>query len=270
MHTFCWQRRFYCLVPLFLFWFSAVSEGQTGLSIHSTTMESVEDRLEAALARNGSMEFVETPLRDVVSRLSQQFSVPMLLAPKALEDAGIRLDAPITKKLSDLPFDSLLRLLLTDLELGFTIRHNVIVITTPEDIESNLDTRIYPVLDLVTQRRPDAKQPTLAEVDYEPLIELITRTIAVDTWDEVGGPGSVEALDNAGALVISQPRDIHREVEKLLATLRRVKVYQGIPSIPMRRVESTRVFSNSISTPAGRHLPAASEAWQLPQVHDGN
>ena len=268
MQTSYWQRGSWWQIPLLLFLFSAASQGQTGLSIHSNTMESAEERLEAALARHGSMEFVESPLRDVISELARQFSVPMHLAVKPLEDAGVNPDTPVTAKLSDLPLDSLLRLLLTDLELGYTIRHNVIVITTLEDLESNLDTRIYPVLDLVTQRRPDLKQPKLAEVDYEPLVELVTTTIAPDTWDEVGGPGTVDVLDNAGAMVVSQTRDVHRDVEKLLATLRRVKVEQGIPSIPMRTIKSTRVSPGSVSGPLRRYSPAPAESWQIPQVYD--
>src|SRR4029450_186739 len=152
---------------------------------------------------------VEARLRDAIESLSRQFQVQMLVSAKHLSDAGINVDAPVTKQLQNLPLESILRLLLEDFDLGFTIRDNVIVITSHEDLEGQLKTRIYPVLDLVAQRG-SKNPPAAAEADYDSLIDAITTTIDPHAWDAVGGPGSVTALDNAGALIISQTRDVHQ------------------------------------------------------------
>ncbi len=57
--------------------------------------------------------------------------------------------------------------------------------------------------------------------DFEPLIELITTTIKPQTWDEVGGPGSIQSFSNNLSLVISQTEDVHQAIADLLEQLRR-------------------------------------------------
>jgi general secretion pathway protein D len=60
-----------------------------------------------------------------------------------------------------------------------------------------------------------------AQADFDSLIELITTTVKPQTWDEVGGPGSVSEFQNNLSLVISQTEDVHEEIVDLLEQLRR-------------------------------------------------
>jgi general secretion pathway protein D len=60
-----------------------------------------------------------------------------------------------------------------------------------------------------------------AQADFDSLIELITTTVRPQTWDEVGGPGSVSPFQNNLSLVISQTEDVHEEIRDLLEQLRR-------------------------------------------------
>lgn len=50
------------------------------------------------------------------------------------------------------------------------------------------------------------------------LIELIMSTISPESWDKVGGPGSVRTF--RGALVIRQTQAIHETIDGLLSRLR--------------------------------------------------
>jgi hypothetical protein len=60
-----------------------------------------------------------------------------------------------------------------------------------------------------------------AEAKYAvELIELIPSTISPESWDEVGGPGSVRAF--RGALVIRQTQAIHEEISGMLSRLRKL------------------------------------------------
>jgi hypothetical protein len=56
-----------------------------------------------------SLEFNETPLRDVISSLRDREGIPIQIDAKALEDAGIDLETPITKNLSGISLRSALR-----------------------------------------------------------------------------------------------------------------------------------------------------------------
>ncbi|MGD9722219.1 MAG: hypothetical protein AB7O59_11750 [Pirellulales bacterium] len=60
-----------------------------------------------------------------------------------------------------------------------------------------------------------------AQADFDSLIELITTTVKPQTWDEVGGPGSVSEFSNNLSLVISQTQDVHEEIVDLLEQLRK-------------------------------------------------
>jgi general secretion pathway protein D len=48
---------------------------------------------------------------------------------------------------------------------------------------------------------------------------LISSTVDPDSWDEVGGPGTI--AEYKGLVAISQTREIHEEVERLLNMLHR-------------------------------------------------
>lgn len=62
--------------------------------------------------------------------------------------------------------------------------------------------------------------------DFDSLIQLITSTIEPQSWDEVGGSGSVQEFHNNLSLVISQTEDVHDEIRDLLAQLRRLQDLQ--------------------------------------------
>ena len=65
-----------------------------------------------------------------------------------------------------------------------------------------------------------------AMADFDTLIELITTTIAPDSWDEVGGTGAVEPFPGNLSLVVSQTQDVHEQIEDLLDQLRELQDLQ--------------------------------------------
>ena len=65
-----------------------------------------------------------------------------------------------------------------------------------------------------------------AYADFDTLIELITSTIAPDTWDEVGGAGAIEPFPMNLSLVISQTQEVHEQITDLLDQLRRLQDLQ--------------------------------------------
>jgi general secretion pathway protein D len=65
-----------------------------------------------------------------------------------------------------------------------------------------------------------------AAADFDSLIELLTTTIQPNTWDEVGGPGSVKEFRTNLSIVVSQTQDVHEEIVDLLEQLRRLQDLQ--------------------------------------------
>jgi len=208
---------------------------------------------------NQSMDFVfeEKPLKDVAQFLMDKMDITILLNVKALNDAGVNIDAPVTFRARNLRLSTGLDLLLKELDLTYVDRGELIQITTPEDSEQDLQTRIYDCRDLLgwpwagMDRRPGsdpagatisalsaAANPsaqTIAGVTGKPTPAAASRTTEHDeraqrlmkliagccdppSWDDVGGPGSVG--DYYGLFIISQTDRTHRKVERFLDQLR--------------------------------------------------
>jgi tetratricopeptide (TPR) repeat protein len=108
-----------------------------------------EQRIFEALTDETIFEFIETPLSDVITFLETQHDIQIELDNKALDDIGIDPNTTVSKNLRGISLRSALRLMLKDLELTYVVRDEVLLITTPEEAESKLVTKVYPVGDLV-------------------------------------------------------------------------------------------------------------------------
>lgn len=175
-----------------------------------------EERIEAALDAEGEWDFFDAPLIEVCRTMQEKLGIDVALDTTALEDFGINPSTPITRDISGISARSFLRLMLNELELTYTMRYGALWITTPESAEAELKTKVYPIGDVL------ARDPTLGEssLDYDSLIQAITSIVYPDTWDAVGGAGSIEGIYES--LVISQTSDIHEEIAELLSTYRKI------------------------------------------------
>lgn len=176
-------------------------------------------RIRKALDEPAEAAFVEVPLAEVVEVLAKRHGINLMLDNKSLEDAGTGIDTPITKNLKNVSLKSLLRLMLGPMDLGYVIKDEVLLITTKEKYDSELRIRVYPVRDLLERRN---------QVNFLPdpaadLIDMLTTTIALTTWDKVGGPGSIQYLAAAESLVISQTEYVHEEIHKTLVAARKAQ-----------------------------------------------
>ena len=95
------------------------------------------------------MEFVDTPLKDVVDQLKLQHGIEIQLDMKALTEASVSPDMPITKSLKGISLRSALRLMLGEKDLNYIIDHEVLLITTADKAKATVVTKVYPVADLV-------------------------------------------------------------------------------------------------------------------------
>ena len=108
-----------------------------------------EQKIQKALKSPTEMVFVDTPLEQVISFLKDYHGIEIQLDKSALEAASISTDTPITKNIKGISLRSALRLTLHELELTYIIQDEVLLITTPEEADARLVTKVYPVADLV-------------------------------------------------------------------------------------------------------------------------
>ena len=182
------------------------------------------EAIEALLRKPTTMEFIETPLKDVCEYLCDLHHIELALDRKALDDAGVALDTPVTMNVRDLPLDSSLNVLLAPLGLTSTIHNDVLWITTSEATDCLLLARRYNVEDLVEFRDKEGVWE-----DHNSLIEAITSTISPTTWDTVGGPGSItiQRLGVARVLFVTATYRIQCEVTRLLDDVRGIAKQSG-------------------------------------------
>ena len=65
-----------------------------------------------------------------------------------------------------------------------------------------------------------------ANADFDTLIDLIQATIAPNSWDDVGGEGSIQSFPTNLSLVVSQTQEVHEQIADLLTQLRRLQDLQ--------------------------------------------
>jgi len=108
-----------------------------------------ERKIRTALEEETKVEFVETPLQDVLDFLRDQHDIEIQLDSKALDDDAIAQDTPISMDIKGISLRSALRLMLEPLNLTYVIKNEVLQITTKTKAETDLATKVYPVADLV-------------------------------------------------------------------------------------------------------------------------
>lgn len=214
-----------------------------------------EEAILKALDEPASLAFVESPLAKLAEHIRQKHHIPVVLDMKGIEEAGLAADTPMTVDLSQIPLRDALDLALRDVNLSWTIKSGVLLITTPEGEETHMIARCYNVADLAAPA-PDRSYkgdslPGTAQVnggipplmqgmqgslphsvsmggelypgttpalDFDGVIKMITSTVEPTSWDEVGGPGSITRLGNV--LVINQTLRIHGQIAVLLEEVR--------------------------------------------------
>jgi len=163
-----------------------------------STPGGVEAAIEAALMQPSRVEFVETPLCQVVEFLKDMHGILIGLDRRSLDDVGIGADIPITIRRRHGDLATNLDAILDPLDLTWIVRHEALLITTKQTAESNCDTRVYKLL---------------RQVAFDDLLRDITGNINPQSWDTVGGPGSLCPMP-PGALVVTQTQANHQQIEK--------------------------------------------------------
>jgi len=121
---------------------------------------SQEPRLQELLDKRIDLEVVEVPLKDVISYLQHETGIQFVIRQKIMEEASVSPDTPVTRSLKRVRVSTLLDLVLSELELTYVERDELLLITTPEDAESRMEVRVYDCRDLLTMPAPDNSKKT--------------------------------------------------------------------------------------------------------------
>ena len=201
-----------------------------------------------ALDREVRLEFGETRLEEALARISREQELPIWLDRRAAEDGQTEPDQPLTCTLPPMSLQAALHLLLDDLGLKHTVHRGVVVVTNNswEVTESSWAdaflVRLYPVGDLLAGMSAGSGQQSSRDREYAERAALrgvLSSSAAPNIW---WGNHPVDCVQDY--LVIDQPWEGHRDVERLLAAMRRAK-WDGSPNRPGRPEDPTRADGGS-------------------------
>ncbi|WP_442483521.1 hypothetical protein [Aeoliella sp. SH292] len=176
------------------------------------------------------IEVDQMPLHEVISLLRENYDLQVQLDLAALEDLGLTPNTPIDASLENISLGAALRLLLKPHDLTYVISDEVLLITSEEEALTRLTIGVYPVGDLFASKEgseaDDSADQRRRIGNMDALVHVIHSTVASDTWVNNGGPEADICAMQPGLLIISQTRDVHEEIQQLLAALRLAKQHE--------------------------------------------
>jgi hypothetical protein len=222
-----------------------VASSTTGLSVEQDAFSDASgglpnSKIEQQLDQERDMMFNDATLVEVRAFL-QANGIPTHIDRRALDDVGIGIDMPLTFRYRSIRLRDGLHLLLREFDLTWSIRNGTLIITTPEEAESRLITKVYDVRNLVELVPAPYWQGGLGNstsmvyrYDFDALIDTITATVAPSSWNRVGGPSSIGPYytRRMRVIVVSQTYHIHREIDALLQELAKHGGEAPLPDVP--------------------------------------
>ena len=192
----------------------------------SPVQKSISQEMQTKLDERLSIEFINTPLHDVIAFLQEKSKMNFFLD----KDAS---DTSVSIKLNDVPLSVILEYILPK-NLSYVVTDNIVHVTLEP-----LELRVYDVRDLLINledREPDltTQSGRVAETEEQrtavggdtfdrvrEIINLITSTIEPASWSANGGKGMIAAREGMlGDIVVTHILGVHKGVEGLLAALR--------------------------------------------------
>jgi len=173
-----------------------------------------EKAIRQALARRHDFNLRDASLSDVVDELRRVFGVKVDVDFHAIKEGSLGANPIFDFHGYGITGEKALDAMLDPEELTWTMRYEMLLITTPDDALMHLRPRVYDVAGLV---------PPGKEMDFDWLIDRIAKQVGRDSWDPKSGPGTIQLFQSKGirALVVCQTERIQRRVEALLIDLQK-------------------------------------------------
>ena len=187
-----------------------------------------------ALQQPIALTMEEMPLSEVLREISRRSGINLFLDSFGLEEVGLTPRTPVTIEVKGIKSKSVLNLLLEPMDLAYVMRDEVVVITSRTRSLGKPYVASYPVADLAVPvplagpvpADETASAANTPAIDFESLIDLIQSTVDPDSWETVGGNGSIQPHAASQSLVIRQTSKTHQRIEDLFTELRRQQDFQ--------------------------------------------
>jgi hypothetical protein len=153
--------------------------------------DAASERIRETLGEATTLEFIETPISDAVDYLKDLHNVEIQFNDRRMQEVGVGTDSPVTANLKGITLASALRRILSEHDLTYTIRDEVLLITTPDDVLNHVYSSAYDVEPLLGQRESaaaiaDALRSSMRGDDDARISITPFRTLLIVRHHEVG------------------------------------------------------------------------------------
>jgi len=166
-----------------------------------------EARIRETLDEDTRLEFIETPLEQICAFLSEIHAIPVQIDTRALKEAGLDSDVPVTRNLKGISLGSALDLLLEEHELSWVVRDEVLLITTAAAASAKATVRVHNVSDLL---------------GFGETADRVASTLEAVLGDQppVAGAPVIRIVPFQQIIIVRSTEPGHRDVTSLLAQIR--------------------------------------------------
>jgi len=186
----------------------------------------MENVIRQALRKPVNLNLKEATLQEIARTISDAFMISVEVDRVSLDDLGIDAEATYDLSFKNISLGNALKSFLEPHDLTYAIANERLLFTISDyELTSAV---IYDVSDLLAVGEPQRvavvrRGLTSSSFDFEQLIDLIELQCAPEDWQNVGGPGWIQAAELNGKqlLIVTQTEPAHEEVEKFLQKLRK-------------------------------------------------
>ena len=219
-------------------------------------------RIEKLMREPASWDIVDASLKDIARKLRERYEINVWIDDTALGEAGLASDMRLSLSADDEPLETALRRMLRRADLRCDVRHETLLVTTPEQSEDDVETRCYQVARLMlasdTRFRLD-----LDAIDAESLYDLISTIVAPQSWPAISGPGALSTCRTVST--ISQTREGHKTIGDLLRALEEARATDRM-SVQSWTIGATREAYDRVAQSFARPADLVFDATPLAEV----
>lgn len=168
---------------------------RSGLSRERGRMSPREQEIKRRLDTPVNLDYADRPLAEVVESLAKMAGIDIHLDPRGLSQEGVSSDTPVSIRTNnEISLKSALNLILDPLNLGYTIKDEVLKVTSVSLRDGEVYREVYYVADLVLPI------PNFVPSNNIGLQSLINDALAVTGRGGIGlgAPGPVALANGAG------------------------------------------------------------------------
>lgn len=169
-----------------------------------------EDKtVEKALSKVVNIKAKDQPLNRVLASLADAVAVPVSIYEQALNEEGVAIDEPINLEFQNLPARSVLHRVLDPLGLQAIVEDGQLFVSTIVETDERLTTKVH-----------DIRNLDEAGYNGNAILDLLQQETS-GPWVDLDGTGGTIETALPGLLIVRQTYKIHREMEAILANLRK-------------------------------------------------